>query len=91
MISMLENSNLSEHDSFTDMLWSVFHLADELQNRGAPEYLTEDDLQHMAADILRAYKMLIVEWVYYIKYLKNEYPYLYNSAVKKSSFNQVTQ
>ena len=86
MISMLENSSLSEHDSFTDMLWAVFHVADELQSRGSIKDFSESDLDHLANDILRAYKAIIIEWVNYIKYLNDEYPFLYSAAIKKNPF-----
>lgn len=86
LISLLENNNLMEHDSFTDMLWAVFHVADELQTRGNLEELTAADYAHLSTDILRAYKILILEWLSYIKYLKTEYPYLYTIAVRKNPF-----
>ncbi len=89
MISMLENSNLSEHDSFTDMLWAIFHVADELQSRGSIKDFSESVLDHLANDILRAYKAIIIEWVNYIKYLNDEYPFLYDAAIKKNPFIEV--
>lgn len=87
MISMLENTNLLEHDSFTDMLWATFHVADELQTRENLRELTNSDITHLSTDILRAYKMIIIEWINYIKYLKKEYPFLYNLAIRKNPFN----
>ena len=30
LLHLLENPNLLEHESFTDLLWAVFHLSDEL-------------------------------------------------------------
>ncbi|MEW6528109.1 MAG: hypothetical protein AB1444_15750 [Spirochaetota bacterium] len=30
MVRLLENPNLLEHDMFTDLLWAVFHLTEEL-------------------------------------------------------------
>ena len=87
MISMLENSSLLEHDSFTDMLWAVFHIADELQSRNLKE-LSEADLNHLSKDILRAYKLIVMEWLAYMKYLKAEYPYLYDLALRQNPFNQ---
>lgn len=86
LISLLENNNLMEHDTFTDMLWAVFHVADELQTRGNLGELTAADYAHLSTDILRAYKILILEWLNYIKYLKAEYPFLYTIAVRKNPF-----
>ena len=34
LLRMLQNPNLLEHEAFTDLLWAVFHLADELGHRG---------------------------------------------------------
>lgn len=91
MIDMLENPSLLEHDSFTDMLWSVFHVADELQSRESLKDLSQSDLEHLELDILRAYTAIILEWVNYLKYLKDEYPYLFNLAVRKNPFNEDKQ
>jgi len=90
MISMLENSSLLEHDSFTDMLWSVFHIADELQTRDLKN-LSQADLNHLSQDILRAYRFIILEWLNYMKYLNTEYPYLYDLALRKNPFRLKTE
>lgn len=89
MISMLENSSLMEHDSFTDMLWAVFHIADELQSRDNLAAMSQTDMDHLAVDILRAYKLIIIEWINYMRYLKAEYPYLYDLALRKNPFNRL--
>jgi hypothetical protein len=82
-LSLLENSNLLEHDSFTDMIWAVFHVADELQNRGDLRKLPDADIKHISNDLRRAYPALINEWIGYIVYLRDEYPFLYEAAKKK--------
>lgn len=89
MISMLENSSLLEHDTFTDMLWAVFHVADELQNRNL-QRLSGAEMDHLKNDVLRAYRAILAEWIHYIKYLQKDYPFLYASAMKKSPFGQST-
>lgn len=86
MLNMLGNDNLLEHDSFTDMLWAVFHVGDELQSRGDFADLDQEDLDHLSNDILRAYTGMIFEWIDYINYLHNEYPFLYSAAIKKNPF-----
>ena len=45
---------LLEHDTFTDMLWALYHLTDELENRKEFSTLPESDIAHMAGDITRA-------------------------------------
>lgn len=86
MLRMLENSNLLEHDSFTDMLWSVFHVADELQSRGDLKDINEGDIDHLSNDLLRAYSAVVLEWINYIIYLHDEYPFLYALEIRKNPF-----
>ena len=85
-LNMLGNSNLLEHDSFTDMLWAVFHVADELHTRGDFNNLDKNDIEHLSNDILRAYTAMILEWINYMSYLHDEYPFLYALAIKKNPF-----
>jgi len=33
LLGLLENQNLLEHATFTDLIWATFHLAEELDNR----------------------------------------------------------
>ncbi len=87
MLNMLTNPNLLEHDSFTDMLWAVFHVADELQVRGKFDKLDKEDIDHLSNDIFRAYNALIVEWINYMSYLNAEYPFLFALALKKNPFH----
>lgn len=87
LLQLLENSNLVEHDAFTDMLWSVFHLADELHSRKSFEALPPSDLDHLSLDVRRAYRGMLLEWVDYLRYLHGEYPYLYSLALRKNPFS----
>lgn len=86
LINLLENNSLFEHDSFTDMLWAVFHVADELQSRGDLKALPNDIVDHLSNDLLRAYSAMVQEWIGYIFYLHAEYPFLYQSAKNKNNF-----
>lgn len=54
LLSMLQNPNLLEHETFTDMLWAVFHLTDELVARDSFSDLPDTDLDHLSIDIKRA-------------------------------------
>ena len=87
ILSMFENPNLVEHDHFTDMLWSVYHVLDELENRNTFTGLPENDMDHLSLDIERAYQLVIKEWVEYMIHLKKEYPYLFSLAIRKSPFS----
>jgi hypothetical protein len=87
LLRLLENPNLLEHDSFTNLLWAVFHLTDELSHRGDFSKLPETDCQHLAGDIKRAYLLLLSEWVDYMKHLKSSYPYLFSLAMRTNPFD----
>ena len=87
MLRMLENPNLLEHDKFTDLLWAVFHLADELQHRASLDGLPESDMNHLKGDAVRAFKLVVTEWLEYMKHLKANYPYLFSIAIRTNPFN----
>jgi len=87
MLRLLENPNLLEHDSFTDLLWAAFHLTEELAHRADLSGLPESDLDHLAGDVKRAYGMLTGEWIDYMQHLKGSYPYLFSLAVRTNPFD----
>ena len=82
LLRLLENQNLLENEGFTDVLWAVFHLGDELQRRDDIMTTSDHDLAHMAGDMERAYGALIAEWFQHLRHLKTAYPYLYSLAVR---------
>lgn len=86
LLQMFSNPNLLEHDTFTDMLWAMYHVIDELENREDFGVLPHADIKHIGGDITRAYGLLAFEWVNYMKYLKARYPYLWSIAVRKNPF-----
>jgi hypothetical protein len=87
LVRLLENPNLLEHERFTELLWAVFHLADELSHRKTVEGLPDSDCKHLAGDIKRAYQLLLREWVSYMEHLKSDYPYLFSLAVRTNPLN----
>jgi hypothetical protein len=82
MLRLLENPNLLEHDDFTDLLWAVFHLVQELEMRPELRGLPDPDLDHLSGDIKRVCTHLLAQWVEYMKHLKQDYPYLFSMAVR---------
>jgi len=82
LLSLLANPNLLEHDTFTDLLWAVFHLLEELTSRKDLTTLPKVDYQHLSGDMKRAYILLLIEWLSYMKHLKKDYPYLFSLAVR---------
>jgi len=87
LLRLLENQNLLEHQSFTDTLWAVFHLGDELEHRTDLASLPESDLLHLAGDIKRAYAALAGQWLGHLQHLKAQYPYLFSLAVRTNPFD----
>jgi len=87
LLRLLENQNLLEHETFTELLWAVFHLTEELDSRPDVHSLPRPDCDHIAGDIKRAYVILLIEWLSYMRHLKNEYPYLFSLAVRTNPFD----
>ena len=87
LLRLLENPNLLEHETLTEMLWSVFHLADELAHRPSVASLSDPDLRHLENDIRRAYDWLVREWLRHMQHLKATYPYLFSLAVRTNPFD----
>lgn len=87
LLMLLENPNLLEHESFTELLWAVTHVSEELMNREDVYNLPVADYKHLSGDIKRAYVLLITEWLSYLHHLRQRYPYLYSLAVRTNPFN----
>jgi hypothetical protein len=88
LMRLLENPNLLEHERFTDLLWAVFHLTEELVFRGdLLENLPDTDYEHLNIDLQRTYSKLAIEWLSYTAHLKESYPYLYSLAARVNPMN----
>ena len=87
LLGLLENPNLLEHESFTNLLWAVFHLTEELLHRKSLKDLPDADYKHLAGDISRGYNLLIIEWLYFMAHLKDKYPYLFSLAMRTNPFD----
>jgi hypothetical protein len=86
-LRLLENPNLLEHERFTDLLWAVFHLMDELSYRQQLQDLPGSDVAHLAGDMKRAYTAAMYQWVDYMKHLNDQYPYLFSLAIRSNPFD----
>ncbi len=83
LLSLLANPSLLEHESFTDLLWAIFHLAEELDFR--PEEMADlptSDLHHLNNDIKRVAGLLLEAWIHYAYHLKENYPFLFSLLVR---------
>lgn len=88
LLAMLVNPNLLEHETFTDLLQAVFHLAEELAHREGIGHVSGKDRDHLAGDIKRVYGLLVNEWLAYMEHLKAEYPYLFSLAMRTNPFDR---
>jgi hypothetical protein len=82
MLTLLENPNLLEHETFTDMLLAIFHLEEELEARQALDALPKSDLAHIAGDLERVFTHLVRGWLAYVEHLRSDYPFLYSLVLR---------
>ena len=59
LLRLLENPNLLEHEEFTDLLWGIVHLAEELMFRKDLAALPKTDYSHLSVDMRRAFTRLV--------------------------------
>lgn len=88
LLTLLENPSLLEHDRFTDLLWAVTHLDEELAVRPSLIDLPDKDLEHIAGDIRRLYDHLASEWLDYVQHLKSKYPFLFSLVLRTHPFQE---
>jgi hypothetical protein len=88
LLTLLENPSLLEHDRFTDLLWAVTHLDEELAVRSTLIDLPDKDLEHIAGDIRRLYDHLSSEWLDYVQHLKSKYPFLFSLVLRTHPFQE---
>jgi hypothetical protein len=86
LLGLLENPNLLEHESFTDLLWALFHLLEEMEARPSLKGLPLSDMAHLAGDVDRAYGRLATEWLAHARHLKSHYPYLFSLLMRTHPF-----
>ena len=88
VLRLLENPNLMEHERFTDLLWAVLHVEEELEARDSLTDLSPADEAHLQLDVRRAYNALLAEWLLYVEHLKADYPYLFSLVVRMHPFQE---
>lgn len=87
LLRMLENPNLLEHETFSQLLRAAFHLMEELDGRADFNHLPNSDYSHLRGDISRVYVLLINQWLDYMEHLHEDYPYLFSLAIRTNPFN----
>jgi hypothetical protein len=87
LLRLLENPNLLEHESFTDLLWAVFHMAEEFEARKDFDSLPAEDIEHLHGDMKRVYGQLALQWLKYMEHLIGSYPYLFSLSMRTNPFD----
>lgn len=82
VLGLLGNQALLEHEEFSELLWAITHLAEELVVRESLDDLPTPDRIHIAGDVKRVYVLLVHEWLEYLRHLQTQYPYLFSLAVR---------
>jgi hypothetical protein len=88
LLRLVENPMVFEHETFTDLIFAVNHLAEELKAREDLSHLPSSDRAHLTTDIERVYAQIVPEWLKYMEYLKIHYPYLFSLAIRKNPFDR---
>lgn len=88
LLRIIENPMVFEHETFTDLILAVTHLTEELNVRGDLSQLPASDIAHLEGDMERVYSRLVPEWLKYMEYLRNHYPYLFSLAMRQNPFDE---
>jgi len=88
LLELLANPGLLENDKFTDVLWAVTHVDEELEARPSLSNLPETDIQHLGGDLGRAFGRLAGGWLEYVEHLQAKYPYLFSLVVRTHPFQE---
>ncbi len=83
MLTLATSSMIHEHENFTEMLWGLFHVQDEFRLRGAYSDLSEQDISHMNTDFEEIFKLMLMNWIGNVRYLRKTYPGFYKVASTK--------
>ncbi len=87
----LSNPMLLEHDAFTDMLWVIFHLTDELLARNDVYNLPDTDIEHLSNDIKRTISTILIHWLGYMNHIKTDYPYLFSLEIRRNPIHRESE
>ena len=88
IINLINNPNLLEKEEFAGLANSILHLDEELEHRKNLALITDADFAHLNGDMQRVYDKLVYEWVYYLKYLYKNYPYMIALIIRTNPFDE---
>lgn len=87
LLILSENPVLMELESFSELLWGIFHLTEELEKIAEVRDLVEGDFDHLNDDMKTTYILLVMEWLDYMSHLRKEHPYLFSLALRTNPFD----
>lgn len=87
IINLINNPNLLEKEEFTGLINAILHLDEELEHRKDLSLVTDNDFAHLNGDMHRVYNKLVYEWVYYLRYLNKNYPYMIALIIRTNPFD----
>ncbi|MEG1481405.1 hypothetical protein [Clostridium sp.] len=87
VVDLISNPMLRENECFTNTVIAVMHLRDELNDRYKSYNENKYEENHINEDVNYAYKLVALKWVEYMKYLKENYPKLFEKALINSPFD----
>jgi hypothetical protein len=87
LVNLLQNPNLLEHQTFTETVMAIFHIAEELAARDL-DNISKEDIEHTKTDVERAYNKLICQWLSYMEYTEKNYPYFFLFAMRTNPFDE---
>lgn len=87
LVNLLQNPNLLEHQTFTETIMAIFHIAEELAARDLNN-ISKEDIGHTKTDIERAYNRLTYQWLSYMEYTEKNYPYFFLYAMRTNPFDE---
>lgn len=86
ILGLLANPGLIENTGFSELLWAISHLTQELELRNDLDNLPDADYTHLAVDVRRAYILIVQEWIAYLRRLEVSHPYMYSLMVRTDPF-----
>lgn len=87
ILNLMTNVSINDCDDFNELLITMLHLRDEFQGKYYNGELKNCEANYIKKDLCKAYRYLIIQWIDYIKSLKEYYPFLYEKALKSSPFD----
>lgn len=88
IINLINNPNLLEKEEFTGLINAILHLDEELEHRKDLALVSDSDFAHLNGDMQRVYSKLVYEWVYYLRYLNKQYPYMIALIIRTNPFDE---